>query len=205
MKSYFSIGEMSKIHNVSIQALRYYDKIGLLKPSFIDENNSYRYYELNQFVDLDIIKFAKATGIPLKKVSKIMETRKLDSIQNLLVGIQKDIEDSIIKLSNLNAEISSLNSKINQSKKINKNNEIYLRQIEERLILIEKINDVTISDKDIEIKLRELEGKITNSLIYNWEAGIIYNSNLFNENKLELESIYIYIYILTLKKKTILI
>lgn len=28
----FSIGEMAKMHNISTQTLRYYDKIGLLRP-----------------------------------------------------------------------------------------------------------------------------------------------------------------------------
>lgn len=31
----FSIGTFSKICSISIQALRYYDKIGILKPKFI--------------------------------------------------------------------------------------------------------------------------------------------------------------------------
>ncbi|WP_423244459.1 MerR family DNA-binding transcriptional regulator [Clostridium beijerinckii] len=37
--SNFSIGEMSKLNNISIQTLRYYDKIGLLKPKVISEKS----------------------------------------------------------------------------------------------------------------------------------------------------------------------
>ncbi|MGW8264422.1 MerR family DNA-binding transcriptional regulator, partial [Bacillus sp. LR--39] len=32
-ESYYSIGEVSKLANVSIKALRYYDKIDLFKPA----------------------------------------------------------------------------------------------------------------------------------------------------------------------------
>ncbi|WP_010294516.1 MerR family DNA-binding transcriptional regulator, partial [Clostridium senegalense] len=32
MKNKILIGEMAKLHNVSTQTLRYYDKIGLFKP-----------------------------------------------------------------------------------------------------------------------------------------------------------------------------
>lgn len=50
MKKYFSIGETAKINNISIQALRHYDKIGILKPAYIDLNTNYRYYTINQFI-----------------------------------------------------------------------------------------------------------------------------------------------------------
>ena len=39
METNFSIGEMSKLHNISVQTLRHYDKIGLLKPSYINEKS----------------------------------------------------------------------------------------------------------------------------------------------------------------------
>jgi len=42
------IGEFSKIAQVSIKTLRYYDRMGLLKPAHIDRYSSYRYYTLSQ-------------------------------------------------------------------------------------------------------------------------------------------------------------
>ena len=36
MNQYLSIGKVSKMKNVSIKSLRYYDKIGILKPAFIN-------------------------------------------------------------------------------------------------------------------------------------------------------------------------
>ena len=42
MDKYFSIGEVSKITGLSIDRLRNYDKIGLLKPSYIDPKSGYR-------------------------------------------------------------------------------------------------------------------------------------------------------------------
>ncbi|MFD1176457.1 MerR family DNA-binding transcriptional regulator [Paenibacillus puldeungensis] len=48
MKTKFSIGETAKINNVSIQALRHYDKIGLLTPAFVNEESGYRYYDMGR-------------------------------------------------------------------------------------------------------------------------------------------------------------
>ena len=53
--SLLSIGEASKLKNVSIKALRYYEKIGIFKPAYIDPQSGYRYYSPAQLFDLDVI------------------------------------------------------------------------------------------------------------------------------------------------------
>lgn len=50
MKNLYSIGEVSKIKGITIKALRYYHKMGILEPSYIDESSGYRYYSIEQFV-----------------------------------------------------------------------------------------------------------------------------------------------------------
>lgn len=44
MKKYFTISEFAKLRNININSLRYYEKIGVLRPCFVDENTGYRYY-----------------------------------------------------------------------------------------------------------------------------------------------------------------
>lgn len=70
--SNFSIGEMSKLNNISIQTLRYYDKIGLLKPKVISEKSQYRYYSIEQFFQMDVIKYYKTLGLSLNEIKKLM-------------------------------------------------------------------------------------------------------------------------------------
>jgi len=49
LKEYYSIGETAQLNNVTIQTLRYYDKIGIFKPAHIEKNNGYRFYHIKQF------------------------------------------------------------------------------------------------------------------------------------------------------------
>ena len=44
-KNTYNIGEISKICNVPISKLRYYDKIGVITPAFVDDDTGYRYYD----------------------------------------------------------------------------------------------------------------------------------------------------------------
>lgn len=77
MKKY-KISELAKVKDVDTQTLRHYDKIGLLKPGFIDESSGYRYYTLDQFHLLDIIKFYKLTGLSLNEIKEIIEIEDID-------------------------------------------------------------------------------------------------------------------------------
>ena len=49
------IGRFSNACRLSIKALRHYDDVDLLKPAFIDPNNGYRYYSVEQGRDAVLI------------------------------------------------------------------------------------------------------------------------------------------------------
>ena len=42
------IGEFSKLSMITVKALRFYEKEGLLIPAYIDKWNGYRFYETSQ-------------------------------------------------------------------------------------------------------------------------------------------------------------
>lgn len=64
-KEYLSIGEFSKLANINIKCLRYYDQLGILKPILIADSG-YRYYSPSQIILVDAIQICIDTGIPLK-------------------------------------------------------------------------------------------------------------------------------------------
>lgn len=65
-KDLLSIGELSKITGVHIKALRYYDRLGILTPAYVDPGSGYRYYSFCQKAVVDAIQFCVDLGIPLK-------------------------------------------------------------------------------------------------------------------------------------------
>ena len=50
-----SIGEFAKLRGVSVKSLRYYERVGALKPAYVNEESGYRYYSINQISDLDMV------------------------------------------------------------------------------------------------------------------------------------------------------
>jgi effector-binding domain-containing protein len=67
------IGDFSKLSQVSLKTLRFYDEMGLLKPSQIDRFTSYRYYTVNQLPRLNRILALKDLGFTLDQIRQILD------------------------------------------------------------------------------------------------------------------------------------
>ncbi len=69
MKGYLTISDFAKLRNININSLRYYERLGLLCPSYIDPETKYRYYTADQLSVLDIILLCIDLEIPLKDLT----------------------------------------------------------------------------------------------------------------------------------------
>jgi DNA-binding transcriptional MerR regulator len=67
------IGEFSKLAQVSVKTLRYYHQLGLLKPSWTDRFNGYRYYSLDQLPVINRILALKELGFSLEQTQNILQ------------------------------------------------------------------------------------------------------------------------------------
>ena len=78
-----TVKEVSTITGISIRTLRYYDEIGLLKPTELTEAG-YRLYDNKALQRLQEIMFFKELEFPLADIKKIMEHPNYDREQALL-------------------------------------------------------------------------------------------------------------------------
>jgi DNA-binding transcriptional MerR regulator len=67
------IGEFSRLSQVTIKALRYYDDMGLLKPAYIDPFTSYRYYSVEQLPRIHRIIAFKELGLSLEQIVTLLD------------------------------------------------------------------------------------------------------------------------------------
>lgn len=78
-----TVKDVSEITGVSIRTLRYYDEIGLLKPTELTEAG-YRLYDNKALEKLQEIMFFRELEIPLADIKKIMDNPNYDKEQALL-------------------------------------------------------------------------------------------------------------------------
>lgn len=100
----YLITEFAKLASISTRTLRYYDQIGLLKPS-ITSPAGYRYYGSDEVDKLQQIMFYKTLDIPLKAIKEILDKPEFNHLEKL----KEHLEKLQFKKKQLNAIITTLN------------------------------------------------------------------------------------------------
>lgn len=68
----YRIGDLSRLSQVPVKTLRYYDEIGLLRPAGVERSNGYRYYTAVQFERLNRILVFKDLGFSLREIRTLI-------------------------------------------------------------------------------------------------------------------------------------
>lgn len=97
----YSIGDMAKICNISARQLRYYDEMGVIKPSYRNPDNGYRYYTEEQISHLVFLSELKNIGISNESVQRLFINRDVDQlVQELQINLaiaEVEIETALNK------------------------------------------------------------------------------------------------------------
>jgi len=96
------IGDFSKLSHLTVKALRFYEKEGLLLPAYIDECTGYRFYETKQLVAAAKVKSYRQLGFSIEEIRQIFLAKdpklilktKSEELEKLRENI--DIQLSII-------------------------------------------------------------------------------------------------------------
>jgi DNA-binding transcriptional MerR regulator len=95
---HMAIGVMAKINGVSEQTLRLYDKMKLLQPSETNMETGYRYYNIKQCAQLDMIQYMKALGMNLVQIKECFEEKDIGKFISILDQQKKNIEQQIMEM-----------------------------------------------------------------------------------------------------------
>jgi DNA-binding transcriptional MerR regulator/effector-binding domain-containing protein len=92
----FTVGEFSRLAQVSKRLLRYYDEIGLLKPVHTDPMTGYRYYKAEQLPHLNRILALKDLGLSLDQIQRVLHDNiSTDEMQGMLLLKKAEVEQQL--------------------------------------------------------------------------------------------------------------
>ena len=99
-----SIGEVSKMLDISVSTLRYYDKEGLL-PLVNRTSGNIRMFDETDMECLKMIECLKTTGMPLKDIKQFFQwcedgDSTIDQRYNLFIQQKENTEQQIARLQN---------------------------------------------------------------------------------------------------------
>lgn len=108
MENLYTIGQTAEMFGLTVQALRYYSKIGLLAPHYINPQNGYRYYSYEQFNIIDRIKYLQHLGLSLNEIHEVyLADQPINKLKRNLDKQNIALEQQITALQNLQANVGA--------------------------------------------------------------------------------------------------
>ena len=83
------IGDLAKLSGVTVKAIRFYEKKGLLSPAEVNFYTGYRYYDENSIKRLAEIVYLKQLGFSLKEIANLDEQTIKQKTKQLKLDIAK--------------------------------------------------------------------------------------------------------------------
>lgn len=134
-----SIGEFSKICEVSTKTLRYYAEIGLINPDEINPETGYRYYSIRQLKKMLYINRLKSYHFSLEEIKVILELEEDQSEEKLYSALKRKRREIQKKLNAFEYTLKQMSNDI-----LNLENDIpimsYLDNIEVQLVETKPLN-----------------------------------------------------------------
>lgn len=113
MEKFYTTGQFAKLAGVTIRTIRYYDKIGLLKPSKVLDNG-YRQYCNQDLITLQKILSLKELGFSLEEIYPLIIDDNKDSFKESLKLQSSLIDQKIKHLMNLKTAIKNTERLLNK-------------------------------------------------------------------------------------------
>lgn len=179
MKKRYLIGEVCKLFNTTRDTLRYYENKGLVNPSK-DEENGYRYYDVEDLNSLTDIFSFKKLKLPLDNIKKAVKNSTPEDILDIINQKEKHLQEEMSKIKELQKTLHFMKSNVESC--INNLNKLEVRQAVDNFLFIEIADNSNFDDfiDIIEGMIDILEGKdaINNILDYINFTFLIEDNNL---------------------------
>ncbi|MGI6006320.1 MAG: MerR family transcriptional regulator [Ruminococcus sp.] len=120
-EGFYSIGEVSKVLDISIPTIRHYEKMNLIKPAYIDPSSKYRYYDMVDFWDLEVIRICRNLGFSLKEIEKLKKSESLEDLIELTHVLKFRVRREIMRCQSIYENLNWLEKKWIRNQRQNEN------------------------------------------------------------------------------------
>lgn len=174
-QKYLSIGKTAKLMNVTIKALRFYDRIGLLKPDYTDPETKYRYYSPDQLMRINLIKAARNLDIGPNTLVPYFAEKNTGKLVELMRSHKDILADKMKQLQKTMDQIEAIETLLKASESADRSGVIYTRDLPDRYVITQAIR-AEQSEEDILMSFYQLNTFLNRKGLTNlFEEGIIYH------------------------------
>ena len=154
MKDYYKINEISKLYGIGVDSLRYYEKLGILRPR--RDTNGYRLYDLKDMYKLTVIRDLRKLDFSMAQIREFLEGQSVDNTLSLLREEQSLMEEQIREITRrkglIQKRIRSLKAAERETA-----GEIVVKKLPERRCV--RIEQYITRDEEMDFVIRKLHRK----------------------------------------------
>jgi DNA-binding transcriptional MerR regulator/catechol 2,3-dioxygenase-like lactoylglutathione lyase family enzyme len=108
-----SIGRFAALTGLTVVALRHYDDVGLLEPSYVDPSSGYRWYAPTQGTHAQIIRRLRDLGVTIPDITTILAAiGDGDRLQDLLEREEIRVAAAVVAATRAQDELASIGKEL---------------------------------------------------------------------------------------------
>ncbi|MCF2555596.1 MerR family transcriptional regulator [Faecalicatena contorta] len=154
MKNYYKISEISKLYNIGVDSLRYYEKLGILTPK--RDSNGYRLYNLTDMYKLNILRDLRALDFSMAQIKEYLEHLSIDNTLDFLTREQSLLNERIKELKERETIIQERISSLQISRQL-VCGDITIKTLPRRLCV--QLNEYITRDEEMDFLIKKLHQK----------------------------------------------
>ncbi|MCI6498285.1 MAG: MerR family transcriptional regulator [Lachnospiraceae bacterium] len=170
-KGLFSIGEVSKLFHISVSSLRHYENVGLIHPEYTSPDTGYRYYGTEQFEVLNTIRYLRALDIPLAEIEDFLKNRDISNIEEKLVQQKKIVLEKQKELKRIEQKISHRLNSLSEAQNMPLDTVSLVQLPAKRIVWVDAPLKIKDS-QDMEASIRKLDQSRTEAVVFLGKVGL---------------------------------
>lgn len=105
MPNEYPIRQAAELAGLTAEALRHYDRIGLVLPYRTDRQSGYRYYSDAEVIRLRTVRLLSCMGLPLRQIRTLLSLSGVEQIAGMLEEAERSADRKIAELCDARARI----------------------------------------------------------------------------------------------------
>lgn len=190
-KGLFSIGEVSKLFHISVSSLRHYENVGLLPPEYTSPDTGYRYYGPEQFEVLNTIRYLRALDMPLAEIEDFLKNKDISNIEEKLMQQKKIVLEKQLELKRMEQKINHRLNVLSEAQNTPLDTVTLVQLPASRIVWVEAPLKIEES-QDMEAPIRKLDRSKAEAVVFLGKVGLgISSEHLQNSEYKKYDGIFL--------------
>ena len=170
-KGLFFIGEVSRLFHISVSSLRHYENVGLLHPEYTSPDTGYRYYGTEQFEVLNTIRYLRALDMPLAEIEDFLKNRDISNMEEKLMQQKKIVLEKQQELKRVEQKINHRLNGLSEAQNMPLDTVTLVQIPESRMVWVDA--SLKIQDpQDMEAPIRMLDQSQAEAVVFLGKVGL---------------------------------